>query len=161
MFNKKPLDSADPIAPEVQPEAVQPLPTITENKAEFDALMKNIPSVEVTLRDEKVIRNTEVPSPYSRTSTITPKTNIKRFSSFVVIDVETTGLKAEENDIIEISAIKFNEFEPAAVFSTMLKPSSPIPRSATSVNGITNTMVKNCPDFSQIKAVKQNFDYFN
>ena len=151
---KQPIESA---VPEVKSEAVQPLPTITDNKAEFDALMKNIPSVEVTLRDEKVLRNTEAPSPFSRTSTITPKTNIQRLSNFVVIDVETTGLKAEENDIIEISAIKFNEFKPAAVFSTMLKPSHPIPRSATSVNGITNTMVKNCPEFSQIKSALEEF----
>ena len=159
MPDKQPIESA---VPEVKSEAVQPLPTITDNKcedrcAEFDSLIKNIPSVEVTLRDENVLRNTEAPSPYSRTSTITPKTNLKRISNFVVIDVETTGLKAEENDIIEISAIKFNEFKPVAVFSTMLKPSHPIPRSATSVNGITNTMVKNCPDFSQIKTALEEF----
>lgn len=159
---KQPIESAAPVVPEVRSEAVQPLSANTDSKredrcAEFDSLMKNIPSVEVTLRDEKVLRNTEDPSPFSRTSTITPKTNIKRLSSFVVIDVETTGLKAEENDIIEISAIKFNEFKPVAVFSTMLKPNSPIPRSATSVNGITNTMVKNCPEFSQIKSALEEF----
>ena len=162
MSGKKTNDSVTPVETDAKPEIVQPLPESTSNKrelccAEFDSLMKNIPSVDITLRDEKVLRKTEVPSPFSRTSSITNKTNIKRLSDFVAIDVETTGLKAVENDIIEISAIKFNGFKPTAVFSTMLKPNSPIPRAATSVNGITNAMVKDSPEFSQIKSALEEF----
>ena len=119
--------------------------------AEFNLLMKNIPSVGLLLRDDKVARKTDSPSPFVRSSTITNKTNTKNISNFVVIDVETTGFKADEDDIIEISAIKFNGFKPVEVLSTLLKPSKPIPADATAVNGITNEMVESSPTFSQVK----------
>lgn len=166
MSSKKTIDSAMPVEPEVKPEVepeiVQPLSENTDNKREsyceeFDSLMKNIPSVDIALRDEKVLRKTEETSPFARTSSITSKTNTKKISSFIVIDVETTGLKAEKDDIIEISAIKFNEFKPEAVFSTLLKPRKPIPADATAVNNITNAMVANSPTFSQIKSSIEDF----
>ena len=104
---KQPINAAAPAVPEVKTEIVQQLPENTVNQqrdhfcAEFDLLMNNIQKVDVILRDETFPRKADIPSPYTRTSSITIKTNIKKLSNFVVIDVETTGLKAEEDDIIE------------------------------------------------------------
>ncbi len=129
-------------------------PTYTKREyhcAEFDLMLQNILNVNVILHDDKVLRKTDVPSPYARTSSITAKTNTKNISSFVVVDVETTGLDANKDKIIEIAAVKFYGFKPVAAFSTLLKPNRRIPAAATAVNGITNDMVENCPTFAQIK----------
>ena len=125
--------------------------------AEFDLLLNNILNVNVIQHDGTVFRKNDAPSPYTRTSSITTKTNTKNISSFVAIDVETTGLKADKDDIIEISAVKFYGFKPVAVFSTLLKPSGTIPADATAINNITNAMVASSPTFSQIKNSLEGF----
>lgn len=126
-------------------------------KAEFECILKNIPVFEVVLNDEKVLRNKEILSPFEKSSVITKRSNIGKISNFVVLDVETTGIAVGGNDIIEISAIKFERFKPIAVFQTLLKPRKPIPKEATDINGITNEMVANCPSFAQIKSSFEKF----
>lgn len=53
-------------------------------------------------------------------------------------------------EIIEIAAVKFNDFIPTECFTTLLKSKKPIPDEATKVNGITNEMVSNKPFFDEI-----------
>ncbi len=63
-------------------------------------------------------------------------------ATFVAFDTETTGLKAEENNIIEIGAVKFNYKgligEP---FDVLIKPPYGIPPYLTELTHITNQMV--------------------
>ncbi len=84
-------------------------------------------------------------------SRITKRTNIERLFPLVVIDVETTGLHHRNDEIIEVSAIKYEScFTPDSCFTTLCKPNKPIPLSATNINHITNEMVSNAPTFCQI-----------
>lgn len=62
------------------------------------------------------------------------------------IDLETTGL-SHEAEVIEIAILDKSGL---VVFETLVKPSSPIPNEATSVNGITNRMVESSPSFAQV-----------
>lgn len=91
---------------------------------------------------------------------------------FVAIDVETTGLSPINNELIEISAIKYNGNKKIDTFSTLVKPKMPIPYRITEITGITNDMVKNSPQIeevmpnlvefvgnSPIVAHNANFDY--
>jgi len=66
--------------------------------------------------------------------------------NYVVFDLETTGISAEEDSIIEISAIKVKGHEPAAEFNTLVNPGTHIPAGATNVNGITDDMVREAPN---------------
>ena len=67
-------------------------------------------------------------------------------NNYVVFDLETTGINPEQDDIIEISALKIREHEIAGEYSTLVNPGRHIPAGATAVNGITDDMVVEAPD---------------
>lgn len=69
---------------------------------------------------------------------------------FVAIDVETTGLSPSCNELIEISAIKYQGTEKIDTFSTLVKPKAMIPYHITGITGITNDMVKNAPQVEEV-----------
>ncbi|MCI9016518.1 MAG: 3'-5' exonuclease [Clostridia bacterium] len=69
---------------------------------------------------------------------------------FVAIDVETTGLSPLINELIEISAIKYEGNRKVATFTTLIKPKANIPYKITKITGITNDMVKNAPYIEEI-----------
>lgn len=61
---------------------------------------------------------------------------------FVVFDLETTGLDASSNEILEIGAIKINRKSiHHEAFQSLVKPLKKIPAKATQINGITQAMV--------------------
>lgn len=89
---------------------------------------------------------------------ITKRTNVERLFPLVIIDVETTGLHHRNDEIIEVSAIKYEScFTPDSCFTTLCKPKKSIPRSATDINHITNDMVVNAPAFCQISDSLSDF----
>lgn len=87
----------------------------------------------------------------TKISPITRKTSKQKICDFVVIDIETTGIKLTGNKILEVSGIKYIDFEPVECFSTLINPKKDIPPEATKINNITNDMVMNCPEFHQIQ----------
>jgi DNA polymerase III alpha subunit (gram-positive type) len=46
---------------------------------------------------------------------------------YIAIDVETTGLEAGVDEIIEIAAVKFNADEVLETFSTLVQPVHSLP----------------------------------
>lgn len=91
---------------------------------------------------------------YSR---ITSKTPRDKLSNFVVIDTETTGLSVTSAEIIEVSAIRFRNFQPTEYFSMLCRPKKGLSDEAQKVNGITLEMVENQPLFGQIVESLQTF----
>ena len=69
---------------------------------------------------------------------------------FVAIDVETTGLSPFNNELIEISAIKYQKNKKIDTFSTLIKPKVKIPYYITKITGITNEMVQNAPEIEEV-----------
>ncbi len=61
--------------------------------------------------------------------------------SYVAFDVETTGLSPQENEIIEIGALKVRNGKVAERFMEFIHPTLPIPPAITGITGITNAMV--------------------
>lgn len=64
---------------------------------------------------------------------------------FYALDVETTGLSPENDRIIELGVVYFENGKPINRFSSLIKPTFPIPSTATAVNHITNEMVSTAP----------------
>lgn len=64
-------------------------------------------------------------------------------NNYIVLDIETTGTKPLESDIIEIGAVYIEENKAKEKFSTLVKPNEPISEYITSITGITNEMVEN------------------
>lgn len=68
---------------------------------------------------------------------------VKEFQdTYVVVDIETTGLSPMSCEIIEIGAIKVLRNEIIERFQVLLKPSAPISSFITKLTGITNEMVE-------------------
>jgi len=92
--------------------------------------------------------------------------------TFVVFDLETTGLNKQSDKIIELGAVKIENGVITQSFSTFIDPGIPIPEQATKINNITNDHVKGAPleeavftDFllftQDAILVGQNADYFD
>lgn len=69
--------------------------------------------------------------------------------TYIVTDIETTGLYPDNSEIIEISALKYVSGVKTDVFSTLVKPRHSISGFITGLTGINNDMVKNAPDISE------------
>lgn len=82
-------------------------------------------------------------------SSISP-TNI--IENYCVVDIETTGLSRTYDQIIEICALRVRKNEIVDTFTQLVKPTFPIPTTATRVNGITNEMVENAPSIKEVIA---------
>lgn len=64
---------------------------------------------------------------------------------FIAFDVETTGLSPYTDRIIELSAVRFENFSPCKTFSTLINPQRSIPPHASSVNHIYDKDVADAP----------------
>jgi DNA polymerase III subunit epsilon len=63
---------------------------------------------------------------------------------FVVLDLETTGLSPETDEIIEIGAIRFDrDSKTHPFFQSLIKPTERVPNKITHITGITQAMVDN------------------
>lgn len=65
--------------------------------------------------------------------------------TFVVFDLETTGLSSRNDEIIEIGAVKVRSGEIIEQFSTFVDPGRPISPETTRITGITGDMVAGAP----------------
>ncbi|MDO4681072.1 MAG: 3'-5' exonuclease [Aerococcus sp.] len=64
---------------------------------------------------------------------------------FFVLDLETTGLSAEKDRMVELGVVHYINRKVVDTFNTLINPERSIPRVASNVNHITNDMVKEAP----------------
>ncbi len=71
-------------------------------------------------------------------------------TTFVVLDLETTGLSAERDRITEVGAVKVRGGEILGELRTFVHPGRPIPAAVTAVTGITDVMVRDAPPIETV-----------
>lgn len=87
------------------------------------------------------------------------------YITMTAFDVETTGLEADKEEIVEIGAVKFTfdkvdgRIQPVeiACFEQLIDPGKPIPPFITQINHISDNMVKGMP---KLEAVLPDFIRF-
>ena len=77
------------------------------------------------------------------------KSLLQHLPNYIIFDLETTGLNTDMDAIIEISALKVKGGEIVDEYSTLVNPEMHIPDLASSVNGITDDMVKDAPKIEE------------
>lgn len=70
--------------------------------------------------------------------------------SFVVVDVETTGLSPDKNQVIEIGAARIRNGEVVATYQQLLSPMQALPPMIVGLTGITDDMLQGQPSFRDI-----------
>lgn len=89
-------------------------------------------------KKEKAIQAAKIDTSYNREKDY-PK-------NYIVFDLETTGLDRSTCQIIEIGAIKYENHIKTDVFHSYIKPIGKIPERITELTGITDEMVADAPE---------------
>lgn len=69
---------------------------------------------------------------------------------YVVYDVETTGLSAVYDTIIEIAGVKIHKGEIIDRFESFANPHHPLSETTTNLTGITDEMVQDAPEIGDV-----------
>lgn len=70
--------------------------------------------------------------------------------TYVILDIETTGLSALKDEIIEIGAVKLKDGKIVDKFHSLIKPHRTIPYEIETLTGVTNSMVKDSPSIESV-----------
>ena len=77
---------------------------------------------------------------------------------FAVLDVETTGLSAEQGDrVCEIGAIKLRAGKEIERYHSLIHPGIPIPEEARKIHRISDEMLKEAPAFAAVARPLREF----
>lgn len=85
------------------------------------------------------------------------KSRIDFPDEYVVLDIETTGLNAKFNEIIELSALRIKNGTVEDEFNSLVRPKGSISSYITQLTGITREMTLGAPD---IKDAIKDFNEF-
>ncbi len=66
--------------------------------------------------------------------------------TFIVIDLETSGLSPAQDEIIEIGAVRLSD---GVSFQSLVKPLQPISTQITAITGIDNAMLEDAPSLQR------------
>ncbi|MGN1010828.1 MAG: exonuclease domain-containing protein, partial [Clostridia bacterium] len=69
---------------------------------------------------------------------------------WVIVDLETTGLNAKRDKIIEIGAVRMDEKGNRSVFQTLIDPEIPLTETISGITGITDEMLYGQPLMEEV-----------
>lgn len=85
------------------------------------------------------------------------RTSSNIVQNYVVLDFETTGLRAGADQIIQIGAVKYVKHELTDILNTLVNPQRHIPQTVAQLTGISNDRVKPAPTIEQ--TIKELLDF--
>lgn len=91
-------------------------------------------------------------SNHAKTNHLQPQIN-----DYVVIDLETTGLYAEDNHIIEIAGIRIASGRPTKIFSSLINYRGKLDQNIVSLTGIKSDDLASAPDRRYVLEKFQEF----
>lgn len=141
-----PAPTSPPSKSEKTPLSFRPSPAITKLHSEYSAVKKRSDLPEPSINLDRIFRHQvefDFPSRYYPTSR---SSSTSRPNSYVVLDVETTGLSPEMDSIIEFGAIRIENGHEVDCFTTYINPGCPIPQRITQITGITEADVASAPN---------------
>lgn len=69
---------------------------------------------------------------------------------YTVVDIETTGLSPEYDEIIELCAVRYHNKDFVEKYTTLVKPSNEIDNFIEQLTGITNDMLATAPKIKEV-----------
>ncbi len=83
-------------------------------------------------------------------SAATQLSDLSKDCTYVVFDIETTGLSPIQDEITEIGAVKVQDGVVCETFSQLINPKRPIPEKIVQLTGITDAMVADQPTIDAV-----------
>lgn len=124
---------------------------INSKKESFNNIVDSLVKHNVVLDDSIVLCRKQLRDMHElKFKSITRAFEPDMLPAFIVVDVETTGLSATHDRIIEVSAILFEDFTPVSYFSTLVNPKRTIPNEVSIINNIYDSDVATAPSLEQI-----------
>ena len=125
-----------------------------EHKIVLDKVKKEIDSIpkhEIAIDSSAKLKRARLSDmPEIKFKNITKRTNLATIPAFAVIDVETTGLSAGSDRIIELSSIIYEDFEPVETFSTLVNTKKHISEEASEINHIHDEDITSAPPLDSV-----------
>jgi DNA polymerase-3 subunit epsilon/ATP-dependent DNA helicase DinG len=78
-------------------------------------------------------------------------------STFVALDLETTGLDPEKDEITEVAAVGFEGGRPGEVFHTLVNPRREVPYRIQLMTGLSSRELRRAPSFAEVASDLQRF----
>lgn len=122
----------------------------------FNSKLDAIPLTPIILSDTKIKKRALSDLGEIEFKRINKKSNLASIKDFVVVDIETSGIGVR-HEILEVSAIRFENFEPVEHLTSLIRPKKPIPPEASYINNITIDMLQDKPEIQQIIPALQAF----
>ncbi len=88
---------------------------------------------------------------------VSDSSSVSADRDYVVFDIETTGLKPENSDIIEIGAVKIKDGVIRDTFESFINDGVIIPKNITELTGIDNSMIKGAPSCKEVLSSFKSF----
>ncbi len=124
----------------------------------FEITFANILRADIaTEENAEPYKLSDIEWPEFKSRLVTSRTPKGSVCDYFVIDVETTGLNPRNNEIIQLCAVKFEDFWPVGAYCTYIKPRKKLNSKAQEINKITWDDVKDAP---YIEQVIKDFDVF-
>lgn len=83
---------------------------------------------------------------------LNPRPDDLKGTTYIVFDIETTGLSVTQNKIIEIAAVKMVDGKEIDRYATFVNPHVRIPYNIQQLTNINDDMVKDAPDVAPVLA---------
>lgn len=90
------------------------------------------------------------PNRYVRTGRGRFKNMAEAVRDYLCVDLETTGLSAKTDKIIEIGAVKVKNGQIVDTYGTFVRPGRALPERVTELTGITEAALEDAPTIAQV-----------